>query len=182
MTTLGHRARLHTDGVGVAGVLSLAALLVFHWHQPALLLALVPVALVALEVARTDLATRRIPNRHVVVVAAVAIGAGLVAWLAGSSPWPTLGGVALAGGPVLLFHIASPAGMGFGDVKWAAALGGVVGLVGWSLALLVPLVGALLAVVMAALTRQRHVAFAPALSLGALFAVTLGPLWMGGAL
>jgi leader peptidase (prepilin peptidase) / N-methyltransferase len=113
------------------------------------------------------------------VLAVAALGAAGSWVFAGRSPSSALVGLALAGGPVLVFHLVSPAGMGFGDVKWSAALGAVVGLAGWSLALLVPLVGSLVAIAIALATRQRFVAFGPALAVGALVALTIGPALIG---
>jgi leader peptidase (prepilin peptidase) / N-methyltransferase len=173
-------ARLRLDVAGSAGLAAIAVLVVCFRHRPLMLATFIIVALVSVDVARTDLATRRIPNQRVVAIAALASAAAILGWSSNASPWSAVLGAVAAGGPVLVFHLASPAGMGFGDVKWATALGGVVGLVAWPLSVLVPLVGSLIALVMATVTRQRRVPFAPGLSAGALVAVTLGPFWIGG--
>jgi leader peptidase (prepilin peptidase)/N-methyltransferase len=175
------RARLHVDALGVCSVVASGVLAACLWREPIVLLTLVVVTFVAIEVCRVDLAARRIPNELVAAAALFTLGGAAVAWLAGSSPSPVWIGAVVGGGPVFVFHVVSPAGMGFGDVKWATALGAAVGLVGWQLAVLVPLVGSLLAVVTAVATRRRRVAFGPMLSAGALFAVTLGPAVMGSA-
>jgi leader peptidase (prepilin peptidase)/N-methyltransferase len=172
-------ARPRVDALGISGVVSIGALAGCLWREPIVLATLVVLTLVAIEVCRVDLASRRIPNELVAAAALFTLAGATVGWLTGSSLWPVWIGAVVGGGPVLVFHIASPAGMGFGDVKWATALGAAVGLVGWQLAVLVPLVGSLLAVVTAAATRQRRIAFGPTLSAGALFAVTLGPVVMG---
>ncbi len=180
MTTVRARARHRTDVAGVVGLVSAALLVATHRHRPGLLAVLLAVAVVAVDVSRVDLAARCIPNRSVaLVLGAAAVGTSGSWLLADGTPGSMLAGLAVAGGPVLLFHLVSPAGMGFGDVKWSAALGAVVGLVAWPLALLVPLVGSLVAIVMAVATRERFVAFGPALAVGALVAVTVGPTWMG---
>jgi leader peptidase (prepilin peptidase)/N-methyltransferase len=173
------RTRPHFDAFRIAGVAVIACLVGCLWRQPIVLATLVAVTLVALEVCRVDLVSRRIPNQLVAAAALLTLAGATAGWLAGSAPWPVFIGAVLGGGPVFVFHLVSPAGMGFGDVKWATALGAAIGLVGWHLAVLVPLVGSLLAVVTAMATRQRHIAFGPALSAGALFAVTLGPVVMG---
>ena len=170
------RARLHLDAVGSAGVVAVLALVACWWREPLALVVFLAVVPVAVDVARADIATRRVPNRRVVAVVTIVVAGTVAGWVAGSSPWPTTMGGLVAGGPVLLFHLVSPAGMGFGDVKWATALGGAVGLVCWPAGVLVPLIGAVVALVMAATTRQRLIPFAPGLSVGALVAVTAGSL------
>jgi leader peptidase (prepilin peptidase)/N-methyltransferase len=179
MNSVRPRARFRLDAVGIAGIAAVLILVTCWWRDPFILVTSLAIALVAVDVARVDLATRRVPNRHVIAVSAIVAAGAVAGWLSGSSPWtPLLGGL-VAGGPVLLFHLVSPGGMGFGDVKWATALGGAVGLVCWPAGVLVPLVGSVVALVMAATTRQRLIPFAPGLSIGALVAVTAG---LSGAL
>jgi leader peptidase (prepilin peptidase)/N-methyltransferase len=180
MTTARAATRRRVDGCTAGGVVSAALLALACWNRPGLLAVFLAVTAIAVGVSREDLATRRIPNRGVGLVLAVAALGAVGSWvLAGRSPASALAGLAIAGGPVFVFHLASPAGMGFGDVKWSAALGAVVGLAGWSLALLVPLVGSLVAIAIAVVTHQRFVAFGPALAVGALVALTIGPAWIG---
>jgi leader peptidase (prepilin peptidase)/N-methyltransferase len=90
--------------------------------------------------------------------------------------WAMLGRVwACAGLATALFlavHLASPATMGFGDVKLVPALGGITGLLSWGhplLALvLAVLVAGLHAIVVMIWTRnaKAHIAFGPALLFG----------------
>jgi leader peptidase (prepilin peptidase)/N-methyltransferase len=173
------RARPRLDAAGIAGAVAALTLVTFWWREPLVLVVFLAVTPVAVDVARVDLAAHRVPNRKVVWISTIVAAGTVAGWLAGSSPWHTLLGGLVAGGPVLLFHLASPAGMGFGDVKWAAALGAAVGLVCWPAGILVPLVGSLVALAMSAVSRQRMIAFAPGLSIGALVAVTAGSLWIG---
>jgi leader peptidase (prepilin peptidase)/N-methyltransferase len=180
MTAARAAARPRADGCTAGGAVSATLLALAYWNRPGLLAVFLAVTAIAVGVSREDLATRRIPNRSVALVLAVAALGAAGSWVfAGRSPSSALVGLALAGGPVLVFHLVSPAGMGFGDVKWSAALGAVVGLAGWSLALLVPLVGSLVAIAIALVTRQRFVAFGPALAVGALVALTIGPALIG---
>ena len=65
------------------------------------------------------------------VIVVVATAHGGPSWL-----WSALLGLALGAGPLLAVHLITPAGIGFGDVKLAAVLGGLLGVVHWILALL----------------------------------------------
>lgn len=82
-----------------------------------------------------DVRERRLPNRLTLPGAAAILTAAAVA---GRGP-PALAGAAALTGIYLLVHLAAPAGMGAGDVKLAAGLGGLAGCFGagaWLLAAL----------------------------------------------
>src|SRR5690606_2206948 len=85
-----------------------------------------------------------------------------------------VGGVLLMGGPLLLTHLVSPAGMGFGDVKAGSVLGGALGLVNAQLAMLALLIGLVGTAGFAVVRRRRAVALGPGLVGGALVALTIG--------
>ena len=140
-----------------------------------------------------DLEHRRIPNK--VLGPASAVGAamlGVGAVVSGSpASLARVGLGALAYGvPMLLIALAVPRGMGMGDVKLAAYLGGHLG---WS-GLLHVLVGAFLGfflgsflgVVLIALgrkTRKDGIPFGPSMAAGAVGALLWGTpiigLWLG---
>ena len=131
---------------------------------------LVPAAVV-------DVDERRLPDAWV-VAALGALIVSLAAGLAfGSSTLtdPALGG--LVGGaaamslPVLALHLASPASMGFGDVKAAAVLGAAVGTVDWRLGAVALCLAAMSGAALGVMTRRRTIAFGPFLVFGAWLAL-----------
>ena len=67
----------------------------------------------------------------------------------------------MLGGPLLLTHLVSPTGMGFGDVKAAAVLGAALGLIDPQVALLALVLGLASAAVWGLARRARSVAFGP---------------------
>jgi prepilin signal peptidase PulO-like enzyme (type II secretory pathway) len=125
-----------------------------------------------------DATTGTLPDRWVGATAAggltwAAVGAGPT----GLSDWMvTASAVAL---PVVLIHAVAPAAMGFGDVKYSAAIGGSLGVVTTSFPERVLLALTLLAVASAAalayggLLRRHAVRFGPCLLLGGGIATVL---------
>jgi len=110
-----------------------------YWSGPRLsalllLAALGYLAVLAWKLSVTDLRTRRLPDRLVipaypvsaVLLGAAALTAGEPERFAGMA----LGGVLLLGG-YLLLRMASPSGLGLGDVKLAGVLGLYLGFAGW---------------------------------------------------
>ncbi|MFF1342645.1 MULTISPECIES: A24 family peptidase [unclassified Streptomyces] len=145
---------------------------------------LVAVAPVLLLLGIVDLAVQRLPDVLTLPLAgAVAAGLGaaaLVPGAGGSWTGALLGGGALGGAYLLLFLI-NPAGMGFGDVKLALALGVILGWYGWG----VWAVGAFLGFLYGALYgltlvlrgpggRRTAFPFGPFMTAGALTGVLLG--------
>ena len=125
--------------------------------------------------ALVDADAHRLPNALVGLAGAPVVTAVLSGW-SGDLVRGALLGAALLGGPLLVTHLISPAGMGFGDVKAAAVIGAALGLLAPSLAPL-GLVVALLAAALIGLARRvRTIAFGPALVAGALIALAVGRL------
>lgn len=122
--------------------------------------------------ALVDLRTRRLPNR-LVLIAAVAAVAGV---LVGSprAALPAAAGALGLAGPLLAGHLLVPAGIGFGDVKLAAALGLGVGLVDARLGVLALCVASGLTALVGLATHRAALPFGPGLVLGAGAAVVLG--------
>lgn len=125
------------ESVGVIAA-AFGVLLGSMWWGPVGLLpaaALVPAAWAAV----VDVRHGRLPDWWVI---AAALPTGLVVlaeWAVGHGPdvvWAVTAGAGLLALPLLVAHLVSPAALGFGDVKLGAALGGAVGLVDPTVALL----------------------------------------------
>ncbi|MFB9681800.1 prepilin peptidase [Streptosporangium vulgare] len=157
-------------GAGGTPVGRVAELLAFGW-----------LAVVAVTLSFVDVAVHRLPDRltlaaylgTAVPLAVPALADGRLGDLLAAG----LGGLALAGFYLVLF-LVNPAGMGFGDVKFAASLGTALGWLGWDTlvagAFLGLLAGGLYgAVLMAARRagRKSEIPFGPFMAVGALAAV-----------
>lgn len=119
---------------------------------------LVPAALV-------DVHERRLPNQIIVVGSIVFVGGCVVESMVGVSlPVESIvvGVVAMAL-PLFTMHLASPASMGFGDVKLGVALGAVAGSVDWRLALWALVLASGASAAIAISRRRRTLAFGPGL-------------------
>ena len=155
-------------GGGVLVVCALAVLAgaTAWWFAPALLVAATAVG--------HDLGSGRLPDRLVAVaalfgfVAAFAVGdpdgaGGIAAYLTGA--------LALSL-PLFALHLASPRSMAFGDVKFAAALGGLVGVAAPDpssrlfLAMTALVVASGAGVLVAVVVRRTQLPFGPLLFLG----------------
>jgi leader peptidase (prepilin peptidase) / N-methyltransferase len=122
--------------------------------------ALLPAAAAAV----VDRAEGRLPDGLVAGTAAVPV----VLVVFGIVGWPgTLVGAAVTLGPLLAVHLVSPAVIGFGDVKLAAALGGVLGVIDWRGGIAALAIGSGCALLTAAATRRRAVPLGPGLVAGA---------------
>lgn len=122
------------------------------------------VALVSVPLAVIDLRQHRLPNRLVVPGIALAVVCG-VAELAISGwriPWPLLCGALYF---AFMFVLALLGGLGMGDVKLAAVLGGASGFLGWQSALgsivLAFLLGGLVALALWLAKRRGRIPFGP---------------------
>lgn len=164
-------------GALVAGVLELTGV------RPAAI-ALAWAAGAGLVLAAVDLAVHRLPDR-VLLPAVVAGATALLVDAAATGSWPALlrgvlaAGVAFALAAVV--RVASPEGLGFGDVKLLGLVGLLLGWAGWGVLLagvfLGLLVGAAVSLLLVALRRagwRTAVPFGPPLLAGAVLALALG--------
>jgi leader peptidase (prepilin peptidase)/N-methyltransferase len=136
------------------------------------LIALLP----AVSAAALDVRTGRVPDRLVVVSALVAVAIGVVAGAGHSGMVGVVIGALVTTGPLLAVHLASPATVGFGDVKLAAALGAAVGLVDFRQSLWALVIASGSTLLFAVVRRAGSVPFAPGLVLGAALAIVGPPL------
>ncbi|CAN5752673.1 MAG: prepilin peptidase [Ilumatobacteraceae bacterium] len=149
-------------GIGLAAVVA--------WMRDAPAVAATGLCLLILTAAAlVDIVDRRLPN-ELVSAAALPVGVAVALTLAaGGSAIATgaLAGAALVGGPLLVAHLVSPDGMGFGDVKAGSVLGAAVGLISGPVAVLALLFALAGSGGWAVVQRRRHVALGPGLVLGA---------------
>lgn len=172
-----------TQVVAAGSALALGALAAGVGWSPALP-AFVVLGLGAVVLVVVDLRLHRLPDRLTLPSAAVGLGLLALASVPAGS-WSRLGRAAL-GGLVLLvvyavMHLASGAGLGAGDVKYAGVLGVHLAWVGWPTLVLGVVAGfvagGIAAVGLMALGRagrRTRLAFGPAMVLGAVAAVALG--------
>jgi leader peptidase (prepilin peptidase)/N-methyltransferase len=142
-------------GAGVAGVTALSWLVTLSLY---------------------DIRQRRLPN-WLTIPGAIAIL--VFATAAGRGGPALLGAVALAGG-YLVVHLMAPAGMGAGDVKLAAGVGGLTGAFGfdvWALAAMTaPLLTAVIAGMALVWRGKAPVPHGPSMCLGTAIATALAIL------
>jgi len=158
------------EGAGITPVGRVAELLAFGW-----------LAVVAVALSFVDAAVHRLPDRLTLAaylgtaapLTVSALADGRLDDLLGAG----LGGLALAGFYLVLF-LVNPAGMGFGDVKFAASLGAALGWLGWDTlvtgAFLGLLAGGLYGGALLASRRagrKSEIPFGPFMAVGALAAV-----------
>ncbi len=128
---------------------------------------------VLVSAALVDVAEHRLPN-GLVAVAALPVVVTLIAAGSGDLARSAAVGAVMFAGPLLLTHLVSPAGMGFGDVKAGAVLGAALGLIDPQVALLALVLGLASAAAWGLARRARSVAFGPGLVTGALLALAIG--------
>jgi leader peptidase (prepilin peptidase) / N-methyltransferase len=159
----------------VTGALFTATALAFHDDPGELALGLVFVsALVAVTL--TDLERRIIPNKVLLVAAALAVAIAAVSDPA-SLPERAIAAAA-AGGLLLAAALAYPRGMGLGDVKLAATMGLFLGRDVAPAILIALLAGSLVGLAMIArhgtAARKQAIPFGPFLALGGVVALFAG--------
>jgi prepilin signal peptidase PulO-like enzyme (type II secretory pathway) len=169
ITTAWRAVGAPVRGLTVAGIV-LAVVLAGRWLGETLAALATGACLVVLVVAAlVDAVERRLPNT-LVALGVVPIVAAAVA-RAGEGLPGALVGAAWIGAPLLLVHLVSPAGMGFGDVKAGAALGAALGLLAAALAPLALVIGLALGAGYGVARRARSIPLGPALVAGALLAL-----------
>jgi leader peptidase (prepilin peptidase)/N-methyltransferase len=165
-----------TPAVSIATALVCAALAAATGPRPELVVWLLA-APVAVLLALVDYRVHRLPDVLTLPLAAVTLALlGIATALpADAGSWLTalLGGLAL-GAAYLVLYLINPAGMGFGDVKLALALGAALGWYGWP----VLVTGAFAGVLYGAMYGLGMVALRRA---GRKTAIPLGPFMLGGA-
>ncbi|MBZ2195156.1 prepilin peptidase [Occultella gossypii] len=155
------------------------------------LVALAVAALACSLLVVVDVATHRLPDVIVLPAFAVVLVALVVA-AASTGAWPdllrALAGAAAVGLGLLLLCLASPTGLGLGDVKLGALIALVLGWTGWAAVaagiLAAFVLGGLFAVILLATTkadRRTAVAFGPWLVAGGVVGVAWGPALLGMA-
>jgi len=165
------------------GTAVLLVLVVVRFGLDPQLPAFLLLAVVAVLLAVVDLQHQLLPDR--VVLPALAAGAALLLGAAAAEgSWGALGRAALGAAAMflafLVMALASPSGLGMGDVKLAALLGLHLGWVSWS-AVLVGALGAFVVQALVALgllasrrvRRDSAVPFGPAMLVGAALALAL---------
>ena len=155
-------------------------------HGAAALPALLVGFTTLLALSLIDLDCRRVPNRVLGVGLALS-AAGFVAAAAAAGQWGGLGralaGMALGVALLGAVHLASPQGMGMGDVKLAGLCGLLLGWAGLRLVFAGLFAGFLLGAVVGVglllvgrAGRRTAVPFAPFLAAGTIAVVTFGPV------
>lgn len=131
-------------------------------------------------IAAVDLDVQRIPNRALGPTA-IWVGACLIALAITDRTTDTLVHAAIAAAGSLagftILHLASPASLGFGDVKLVTILGATLGAVSLPALLIALMLACVLALSWAAVTRATQLASGPWLGAGAILAVGLPGLW-----
>lgn len=158
----------HDAGVVAAAALAVSALVVAVAVGAAPITGAAAIALLV-PAAVVDIEQRRLPDLWigaalVALIGTLALQAAIAQPIDVGNP---VGGALAMTLPVLALHLASPASMGFGDVKAAAVLGAAVGTVDWRLGAVALCVAALSAGVVGLAMRLRTIAFGPFLVFGA---------------
>ena len=145
-----------------------------------LLIAALAAALVALGVAAAiDHCTMRIPNMLLFIAAMF----GAVATDATNAGLAPVAGAGVAAAPLALIHLLDPRALGFGDVKFAATSGLIVGALAWPAATLVPLLGLISVAIVRVAGRRQPRAFGQYLMAATLVALaTAATLSTSGAI
>jgi leader peptidase (prepilin peptidase)/N-methyltransferase len=120
-----------------------------------------------------DVRDRRLPDRLVALTTTPVLAASLMRASLGDHDTlvrATLGAVAFAV-PLLVLHAISPAAMGFGDVKFAASLGAVLGLLDPRSVVVALIVASAGTAVVATVRGRAEIPFGPGLLVGTIAAL-----------
>lgn len=143
-------------------------------NSPGLTAVAVAIGLVpAVVAAAVDASTGRIPDRLVLAASVPAVFVAMAAATTGDVAvlGSIIGGSAVFAGPLLVAHLISPSAIGFGDVKLAAALGALLGLVDPRLGVLALCVGCGTTALIGLAGRRSALPLGPGLALGAVAAL-----------
>ena len=123
--------------------------------------------------AMVDAVEHRLPDALVGAAVIPVLVAMAWAWVTGDAAVTTSAaiGAAVVGAPLLVTHLVSPAGMGFGDVKAGTVLGAALALVSVQIAVLALVLGLAGAAASAVAMRRRSIALGPGLVAGAVVAL-----------
>jgi leader peptidase (prepilin peptidase)/N-methyltransferase len=168
--------------VSILALGSLAAAAVLS-RDPLAYLPLVPITASGPWLAAVDFDVLRIPNRVMAPTALVSL-LTIVGMAAATQHWRTLVvsivAASLVGGVFAVVHFATNSGIGFGDVKLAAAISLAIGSFGAATAWLGVLAGSVAALVWATASRKvGPISYGPWLLCGAWFAVLASPAAFG---
>jgi leader peptidase (prepilin peptidase)/N-methyltransferase len=118
-----------------AALFVLVTLRVLHLHLAPTLPAYLYFAAAGIALAMIDLDHKRLPDR-IVLPSYVVVAILLTIASAATHDWWALARAAIGAAALFAFYFATafayPAGMGFGDVKLAGVLGGLLGYLSWS--------------------------------------------------
>jgi leader peptidase (prepilin peptidase)/N-methyltransferase len=131
--------------------------------------------LVLVGAALVDAVEHRLPNA-LVLTAALPVIAAVLGTGSAELARSAAAGAAVVAVPLLVTHLVTPSGMGFGDVKAGAVLGAAMGLVDIELAVLTLVFGLGAAAACGLATRARSIALGPGLVAGALAAHLIGAI------
>jgi leader peptidase (prepilin peptidase)/N-methyltransferase len=124
--------------------------------------------------AMVDAVEHRLPNVLLGLAAVpVVIGAAVAYVMDDHAFGSSLAGALFVAGPLLLVHLVSPVGMGFGDVKAAVVVGGAIGLIDDNLAIPALVTGLVLVAGWGLLRRRRVVPLGPGLVSAAILVIAV---------
>lgn len=146
-------------------------------HNPLAFISLIPLAVAGPWLAAVDFDVLRIPNRVLAPTALVSL-LTIVGMAAATQHWRTfvvpVVTSSLVGGVFAVVHFATKSGVGFGDVKLAAAISLAIGSFGAATAWLGVLAGSVAALVWAKASRKvGPISYGPWLLCGAWFAAII---------
>lgn len=159
----------------------IAAVWWFAFHSLGFAVAVIIAGLPVACAVAVDRTQRRLPHGLSLTVGVVGIvyaATGLLDGRVGSMWGAALGGL-LAGVSLMSVHLVTPRGLGWGDVKFAAALGVFAGAAHPFYALGIPLSASLFAIALSVRrVGLRRRAFGPYLAAGAALSLIVGPWWV----
>ncbi|MCC3374612.1 A24 family peptidase [Cohnella sp. REN36] len=169
---------LYPLGEAATGLLFAWAYATYGWRPETLIGCLLVSLCVIVTV--SDIRYMLIPNRVLLVFAPILAIARL--WAPHGPIWSHLLGAVVGGGLLLLVALLSKGGMGLGDVKLFALLGGIIGLPQIPVALVAAcLAGTIVGLLLLAtgrVKRKQPIPFGPFLAFGALLAYGYGTQWI----